>query len=129
MILNLLSNAVKYSPESDFVQVKLSQDDDCAYIEVKDTGIGISKEHQIKVFDRFYRVNQTNGQTFFGQGLGLYIASEIVRRHDGTLSVKSQKRKGYTFKIALPIIVKKTPHRPKITSKRSKTEGFQVLTV
>ena len=75
---------------------------DAAIIEVEDFGIGIAPEHLGQVFDRFYRVSSADEKTFPGLGMGLYIAHEIVRRHAGTLEVRSVKGSGSVFRVALP---------------------------
>jgi len=72
-------------------------------VSVRDYGIGIPKEHQQKIFDRFYRASEVRDQTFPGLGMGLYISSEIVKRHGGRLWVESTEGKGATFFISLPI--------------------------
>ncbi len=102
VITNLLSNAVKYSPQADKIIIKLREDKECAHVSVLDFGIGIDKEHQKKIFDRFYRVTDPNEKTFPGLGIGLYITSEIVKRHGGSVEVKSTKGKGSEFSFCIP---------------------------
>jgi len=103
VITNFLTNAIKYSPESDRVDVMLSIDNGEAVIAVRDYGIGISPDEQTKIFNRFYRVEGRNEQTFSGFGIGLYVAAEIVKRHDGNVWVESQKDKGSAFYFAIPL--------------------------
>jgi len=103
VLLNLLTNAIKYSPEADSVEVYVEEKNGSAAIKVKDHGIGIDKKDHSKIFERFYRVEGKSEQTFPGFGIGLFIASEIVRRHEGTLTVESEKNKGSLFKIILPL--------------------------
>jgi|GEM_PF-1812464 len=98
---NLLSNAIKYSPEADKVIVRLKDTHNAITVAVEDFGIGISPEHQRKIFDRFYRVSD-DVSTFPGLGIGLYIAHEIVKRHHGTMQVRSTHGKGSTFSLTLP---------------------------
>ncbi len=69
---------------------------------VKDFGVGISKEKQEKVFERFYRVSGPKYNTFPGLGLGLYISSEIIKRQGGKIWVESRIGKGSTFYFTLP---------------------------
>ncbi|HEU5226460.1 MAG TPA: PAS domain S-box protein [Ktedonobacteraceae bacterium] len=102
VISNLLTNAVKYSPQAEKVVVTLSEDADSAIIAVQDFGIGIAPENHAKVFDRFFRVSGEDESTFPGLGMGLYIASEIVKQHQGRMWVESEKEKGATFYISLP---------------------------
>ena len=103
VLLNLLTNAIKYSPNSDHVEVLVEGDDTSATIKVKDYGIGIDKKDQHKIFERFYRVEGKSEQTFPGFGIGLFIASEIVHRHSGTITVESDKGKGAIFTVTLPV--------------------------
>ena len=70
---------------------------------VQDFGIGMSKEHLGRIFERFYRVYDGNDKTFPGLGIGLYISSEIVKRHGGKLWVESELGKGSTFSFSIPI--------------------------
>ncbi|MEO6508950.1 MAG: PAS domain S-box protein [Patescibacteria group bacterium] len=99
---NLLSNAIKYSPHADEVVVHVSKDDNCVKVGIQDFGVGIPKSKQSKLFDRFYRVEET-AKKFSGLGIGLYISHEIVLRHKGTMWVESDEDKGSTFYFTLPI--------------------------
>jgi PAS domain S-box-containing protein len=104
VINNLVANATKYSPSNDKVIISTKRVDGQVVVSVKDFGIGIQKSHQHKIFERFYRVFDSTDKTFPGLGLGLYIASEIVKRHGGKLWVKSNVGKGSTFYFSLPVI-------------------------
>lgn len=103
VVTNLLTNAVKYSPQGERVIVRLARECGSAIISVQDFGIGIDAGHLERIFDQFYRVSDPSEKTFPGLGLGLYIASEIVKRHGGTLRVQSAKDVGATFTVALPL--------------------------
>jgi signal transduction histidine kinase len=103
VLINFLTNAIKYSPDSEIIEVKCSVKNNQATVTVKDFGIGISKKDQSKVFERFYRVEGTNEKTFPGFGIGLFIASEIIRRHDGKIYVESELGKGSIFSFELPV--------------------------
>ena len=103
VLLNLLTNAIKYSPDANSVEVHLEGNDKYATIRIKDYGIGIDKKDHQKIFERFYRVEGKNEQTFPGFGIGLFIASEIIARHQGTISVESEKYKGAVFNIMIPV--------------------------
>jgi PAS domain S-box-containing protein len=103
VILNLLTNAIKYSPDSDNVEVFLLGNQKEAVVKVKDMGIGIDKKDHPRIFERFYRVEGKSEQTYPGFGIGLFIASEIVQRHGGTISLESEKGKGSTFTVRLPL--------------------------
>jgi signal transduction histidine kinase len=74
---------------------------------VLDFGIGIAKKDQEKIFERFFRVTGPQETAYPGFGIGLYVASEIIRRHKGMLWVKSGKGKGSTFSFSLPLPLKK----------------------
>lgn len=102
VITNFLSNAIKYSPEGKLVQVQLSATATHAKVCVKDNGIGIPVEKQKRLFTRFFRVDGNKQETFPGLGLGLYISSQIIRRHKGKIWVESEPGKGSSFCFTLP---------------------------
>nr|WP_294896373.1 PAS domain S-box protein [uncultured Pedobacter sp.] len=103
VVVNFLTNAVKYSPNAMQVEVSLKSSENEAMVCVKDFGIGISPANQSKIFERFYRVEGKNEKTFPGFGIGLYIASEIIKKHQGEIGVYSEIGKGSTFYFTLPI--------------------------
>ncbi|MEO6843724.1 MAG: PAS domain S-box protein [Ginsengibacter sp.] len=103
VLINFLTNAIKYSPQSKTIKVECSIQDDNVIIAVQDFGIGISKKDQEKVFERFYRVEGKNERTFPGFGIGLFIASEIIKRHNGKIWVKSDFGKGSVFSFEIPV--------------------------
>lgn len=103
VLSNLLLNAIKYSPDASMVEVHLKINHQFASVDIKDHGIGIDKKDHKKIFERFYRVEGKEEQTYPGFGIGLFIAHEIVQRHQGTIAVKSEKNKGATFTVTLPI--------------------------
>jgi signal transduction histidine kinase len=102
VIVNLVSNAIKYSPMSDKIIIKTFVDGEDVVISVQDFGIGISKEMQGKLFDRFFRVMDETTRTFPGLGLGLFISTEIVKRQNGRIWVESSPNEGSTFYFTLP---------------------------
>lgn len=102
VIINLLINAIKYSPDADKVVVRLSRLGQKVVVNVKDYGIGIEKKNQDKIFQRFYQIDNSPTPTTAGLGIGLYISTEIVKRHGGNLWVESTKGKGSTFSFAIP---------------------------
>jgi PAS domain S-box-containing protein len=104
VLINLLTNAIKYSPQADSVLLRVARDTNRVLVSVQDFGIGIADEYQQKVFERFYQVTDTEEKTFPGLGIGLYISHEIVRRHGGEVWVKSEKGKGATFHMSLPLL-------------------------
>jgi two-component system CheB/CheR fusion protein len=99
---NFLSNAVKYSPSADKVIVSADIIKNYLVVSVKDFGIGIAPENLSKLFDRFYRIDNTSSK-FAGLGLGLYISAEILKRHKGTFWIDSELGKGSTFYSLLPL--------------------------
>lgn len=103
VLINLLTNAIKYSPPSKKIYIKAAKKDGQIIVSVQDFGIGISKKNQNKIFDRFYREDGNRERTYPGLGIGLYIASEIVKRHNGVIGVESVKGKGSTFYFTLPV--------------------------
>ena len=108
VLTNFITNAIKYSPFADRIIVKTTFDKDNTTLEVQDFGVGLSQEDQAKVFERFYRVGGSSGQdTYPGLGLGLFIASEIIKRHKGRVWVESKTGKGSTFFFSLPMSKKK----------------------
>jgi PAS domain S-box-containing protein len=106
VISNLLTNAIKYSPDSEDIVVEVKQTLDEAIIKVQDFGIGISKKMQVHIFEQYFRSDAIRKQGISGLGLGLYIASEIVKKHNGRIWVKSEPNKGSAFYIALPLSTK-----------------------
>ena len=100
---NLLSNAIKYSRHEGEVFVRLLKSKDYATIEVEDHGIGIPESAIPRLFDRFYRVDESRARTEGGTGLGLSIAERIVHCHRGQILVESVLGGGSTFRIALPL--------------------------
>ncbi|MDB5013720.1 MAG: yycG 4, partial [Daejeonella sp.] len=95
---------IKYSPDSKEVQVNVSlKKDHSVHVSVKDSGIGIPIESQPKIFEKFYRVEESASR-FQGLGIGLFICAEIIKRHDGGYGVSSEYGKGSEFYFTLPII-------------------------
>lgn len=103
VLINLLSNAIRYSPDEEKIVVNVSTDKNTLVCSVKDLGIGIPSEQQMKIFDRFYRVQDVEQGIYLGLGLGLFIAAEIVKLHDGKIWVESKIGKGSTFIFTLPL--------------------------
>ncbi|MFD2599587.1 chemotaxis protein CheB [Sphingobacterium corticis] len=101
VLSNFLSNAIKYSPDSKEIFVELKRKNKhTAYLAVKDTGIGIPKEKQEFVFDRFFRAEESNN--YSGLGLGLYISKDIILRHSGKIGLISKEGEGSTFWFTIP---------------------------
>ncbi|MDB5176974.1 MAG: Two-component sensor kinase [Candidatus Saccharibacteria bacterium] len=112
VINNFITNAIKYSPQADKIIVKTVIDKANVILSVQDFGLGLAKEDQDRVFERFYRVSGSDQNTYPGLGLGLYISSEIIKRHYGRVWVGGNKIHGSTFCFSLPM--------PKPTLKRKK---------
>lgn len=104
-LTNLVSNAIKYSPDNGEITVNLKRDGENTEITVTDQGMGIAYEHQKKIFDRFYRV-ENNIHTIKGTGLGLHLVKTTIEKyHNGKVFVNSELGKGATFGIILPLNV------------------------
>ena len=99
---NLLSNAVKYSPDGGTVSVRLAQDSGETWLEVADTGIGMTEAEQEQVFTKFFRSRRAVASAVPGVGLGLVITKNIVEAHGGKLSFTSTPGQGSVFRVALP---------------------------
>lgn len=100
----LIDNAIKFSPDGGQVKIILYEDSGYVVVEVKDPGIGIEQERIPRIFDRFYHL-ETNGNNLFnGIGLGLAISKQVIKQHNGQLSVESQPGKGSTFSLRLKAI-------------------------
>lgn len=115
VVTNLLTNAIKYSPEPGKIVVRITKKGDNLITSVTDYGVGIPFGKQKYVFQRFFRVQEKNAQQL-SSGLGLYIASEIIKLHQGKIWVESKKGHGSTFYFSLPIYRKNKGNRDKITS-------------
>ncbi|MBI3341930.1 MASE1 domain-containing protein [Candidatus Curtissbacteria bacterium] len=102
VVTNLISNAIKYSPKSDSVIVTLAQNKKNVTLRVQDFGIGIDRADIKHIFDRFFQAKTRVRQSFSGLGLGLFICAEIVKQHNGQISVSSTRGKGSTFSLMLP---------------------------
>jgi two-component system sensor histidine kinase/response regulator len=103
VIVNFLTNAIKYSPGTTEVHISAALNDDRVVIAVRDFGIGIHPDQQKNVFDKFFRVEET-AIHFQGLGIGLYISSEIIRRHGGSVGVNSTFGEGSEFYFDIPLI-------------------------
>ncbi|WP_367864352.1 ATP-binding protein [Pedobacter sp. WC2423] len=102
VIYNFLSNAVKYSPGGKEIIVTSEVINGNIIVSVQDFGIGIKRENLAKIFERYYRVDNTI-MKFDGLGLGLFISSEIIKRHNGSFWIESELGQGATFYFILPL--------------------------
>jgi signal transduction histidine kinase len=104
ILLNLLSNAIKYTHDNGSVSVEARRQDGQVEIWVTDTGVGIAKEDQEKVWQRFWQIDSSATRSQGGTGLGLAIVKELVELHGGRIRVQSQLGKGSSFVFTLPIV-------------------------
>jgi two-component system, OmpR family, phosphate regulon sensor histidine kinase PhoR len=101
--INLLHNSIKFTPQGGEIEIKTFKSNGTAIITISDSGLGISKENQEHIFERFFKADKSRTQSDGGSGLGLSIAKKIVEMHHGTISVKSQIGEGSSFTISLPL--------------------------
>ena len=101
LVYNLVENAVKYNQEEGQVTVTVRQKEKHVYLSVEDTGSGIPKELRERVFEPFFRVDKSRSRELGGVGLGLAFVREIVRVHDGTITVKDGPSGGTIFEVIL----------------------------
>jgi|GEM_PF-6982358 len=107
VVENLITNAIKFSAEGSSIRIKVSRKDDDIYFEVRDEGIGITKDHVDHIFEAFYQVEGGVDRTFGGTGLGLTICRGIIQGHGGKIWAESDGiGKGSTFKFSLPVYSK-----------------------
>lgn len=103
ILFNLLSNAVKFTPEGERIRVDSTLRDGFVELAVKDNGIGIPKEEQENVFDKFHQVRETTTGVREGTGLGLTITKALVEKHGGRIWLESEPGKGSRFVFTIPI--------------------------
>ena len=99
LIYNLCSNAVRYNKKGGKVTIMTGMENGHPTLTVKDTGIGIPKEAQKRVFERFYRVDKSRSKSTGGTGLGLAIVKHIVAQHEAQISLESEEGVGTTIKV------------------------------
>jgi len=101
IVLNLVSNAFKYSRQGE-INIQVTQAGSQVYLTVTDTGIGIAEDQLDKIFDRFHRIDNTEGRSQEGTGIGLAMVKELVKLHAGTIQVASRPGSGSTFTVIIP---------------------------
>jgi signal transduction histidine kinase len=100
-LMALVDNAIKFSPLGGDVDINLTEKDDSVRLAVRDHGIGIPKENQPRIFDRFYHLEKHEDNLFSGIGLGLAITRQVIKQHNGNLEMDSEPGKGTTFTLVL----------------------------
>jgi CheY-like chemotaxis protein/two-component sensor histidine kinase len=103
VVVNLVQNAIKYSPQGGRVEIDVERSGSRARVQVSDQGIGIPKEEQRHVFERFFRAHNAATRNYGGLGIGLYVSNEIVERHGGGFEVVSEPGQGTTFAFTVPL--------------------------
>jgi signal transduction histidine kinase len=101
VFINLLNNAIKFTPENGSITVKLSNKEKGIECKISDTGVGIAPQDQLRIFERFYKVDKSRDRSLGGNGLGLSIVKKIVDLHGGQISLVSEIGKGTEFTILL----------------------------
>jgi two-component system, OmpR family, sensor histidine kinase VicK len=106
VITNFLTNAIKYSPAADTIRIDTAYSEGAITCSVTDYGMGIQPQYLDKVFNRFFRINENRRNMIPGLGLGMYISSEIIKRHNGSIWAESQEGNGARFCFKLPLVCK-----------------------
>lgn len=107
VILNILTNSIKYTKEKGKIEILVYEEDSKSIISIIDNGMGIKDEDIERVFERFYRVQEREEDfkdIIDGAGLGLYISREIVKKHGGSITIKSEYNVGTQVNIIIPKI-------------------------
>jgi len=104
IMIILLDNAIKYSGNSKTIHITANQQEHELFLSVVDSGIGISREHLSKVFNRFYRIDKARSRESGGTGLGLSIAQRLIKKYDGSIAIESREGMGTKVNITLPIV-------------------------
>lgn len=104
VLINFVTNAIKYSPNNQDIEIRIQKaEKGRVAVSVRDWGIGIDKKDHQNIFKRFYRIGGKSEETYAGFGIGLYLANEIIQRHNGFITVMSEKEKGSEFIFTLEI--------------------------
>jgi two-component system phosphate regulon sensor histidine kinase PhoR len=104
VLVNILDNAIKYSPEAPKIDILTENVKDFVIIKIKDKGSGMSRVAQKRIFEKFYREHTGDLHNVKGHGLGLAYVKRIVEDHNGEIFVESEKGKGSTFILKIPLI-------------------------
>ena len=101
--MNLIHNAIKFTPEGGQISVEMTSGDEGITVKILDTGVGISPDDQIHIFERFYKADKSRDRSLGGNGLGLSLVKKIMEQHGGSVSVESEIGSGTTFTVVLPL--------------------------
>jgi len=120
VFINVIDNAVKYTNSGGQVLVDITKEEGCVRVTVTDTGVGIPAQDIDRVKEKFYKANKT----VRGSGIGLAVADEIIKQHDGLLFIESIENVGTTVTVVLPLFEpEEIPEQPEITQERQETNG------
>jgi signal transduction histidine kinase len=128
IIMNLISNAIKFSPKGKFIYINTWKSINQLIISIKDEGIGIPKEEQKTIFNRFVQSSKSKNNENCGSGIGLDLVRYLTKAHNGTIELKSEENKGSEFIIKLPIEILKKDESTKDRNlnAKSKVELFEL---
>ena len=126
IVMNLISNAIKFSSEDKNVYIDLYISYKEVEIIVTDEGVGISKEDQKKIFDRFYQISKKKSNENSGSGIGLDLVNYLVKTHDGKIDIVSEEGEGSSFIVKLPITIVKENN---IITERGNSDKIQMLEI
>lgn len=129
IILNLLSNAIKFTDKEGEIVVNIEDRVDHIIISVKDSGVGIPKDKQDLIFDRFGQVDKTLARNTQGSGIGLCLVQSLVRMHGGDISVKSEYKKGSEFIITLPVTLLPEDENPFIYENKERDKYVEMINI
>ena len=129
VVVNLVDNALKFTPHGGRISVTVAAEGDVVRVSVADTGCGIAGEDCARIFDRLYQVESDAHSSRRGLGLGLYICSQIVERHGGSIQVESEAGEGSTFSFTLPVFSLHTLLAPLFSPPPGAPNGLAVLTI
>jgi signal transduction histidine kinase len=128
IIMNLISNAIKFSPQGKSIYINAWKSIHHLTISIKDEGIGISKEEQKTIFNRFVQSSRNKNNENFGSGIGLDLVRYLTKAHNGTIELKSEENKGSEFIVKLPMELLKEDEfgKNKYLNVKNKVELFEL---
>lgn len=126
ILYNLLSNAFKYSEQNGEIRLAAVQEQQKLYIEISDTGCGMTEEEQERLFERFQRADAAKRSNTFGVGIGLSLVSELIQLHNWQISVRSKLNEGTKFKMSIPLVAAPVELAQNNTFEGNKTISFEL---